>query len=110
EEAEPPRIPSRSEAAKRRRSDRAIPGAPRQRLYCSVSLRAKRRPGGGALTSGGRTRVPFGGASAVRLRAASRSRTNFSWPRFPAAATTTFPPTYIDRWYARIARRLTGAI
>ena len=32
-----------------------MPGAPRQTLYCSVSLRPKRRPGGGGDTSGPRT-------------------------------------------------------
>ena len=45
DDAEPPRIASSSEAAKRRRSERAIPGAPRQTWYCSVSLRWKRRLG-----------------------------------------------------------------
>src|ERR671925_17655 len=42
DDAEPPRMPSRSDAAKRRRSVRAIPGAPTQTWYCSVSLRWKR--------------------------------------------------------------------
>ena len=42
DEAEPPRIASRIEAAKRRRSERAMPGAPMQTWYCSVSLRWKR--------------------------------------------------------------------
>ena len=35
-----------------------MPGAPRQTWYCSVSLRWKRTPGGGVLTSGERTRRP----------------------------------------------------
>src|ERR1051326_6077588 len=68
DDAEPPRMPSRSDAAKRRRSERAIPGAPRQTLYCSVSLRVKRRPGGGAFTSGGRAR---GGRPVAGGRAAA---------------------------------------
>ena len=42
EEAEPPRIESSSEAAKRRSSVREIPGAPRQTWYCSVGRRSKR--------------------------------------------------------------------
>ena len=42
DDAEPPRIASSSDAAKRRLSEREIPGAPRHRWYCSVSLRAKR--------------------------------------------------------------------
>ena len=41
-------------------AEREIPGAARQTWYCSVSLRWKRRPGAGALTSGLRTRGPFG--------------------------------------------------
>ena len=43
----PPRIESSSDAANRRRSERAMPGAPMQTWYCSVSLRWKRSPGGG---------------------------------------------------------------
>src|SRR6266508_3453655 len=61
EDAEPPRIESRIDAAKRRWSERAIPGAPMQTWYCSVSFRAKRNPGGGALTSGRLTRGPPAG-------------------------------------------------
>src|SRR5712691_11700397 len=38
DEAEPPRIESRIEAANRRGSERAIPGAPTQTWYCSVSF------------------------------------------------------------------------
>ena len=68
DDAEPPRIASRSEAAKRRRSERAIPGAPRQTWYCSVSFRWKRRPGAGASTSGRRTRGPCAGGRRPSLR------------------------------------------
>src|ERR671931_146616 len=60
DDAEPPRIESRIEAAKRRRSERAIPGAPTQTWYCSVSFFAKRRPGGGAFTSGRRPLLALG--------------------------------------------------
>ena len=60
-------MPSSSDAAKRRRSERAIPGAPRQRWYCSVSLRWKRRPGGGVL----RDRPPHVRARAHRDGAAA---------------------------------------
>ena len=48
DDAEPPRIASSSDAAKRRRSEREMPGAPMQTWYCSVSLRWKRTPGGGS--------------------------------------------------------------
>src|SRR5919202_70111 len=107
EEAEPPRIPSRSEAAKRRRSEREIPGAARQKWYCSVSLRWNRRPGGGAFTSGRRTRGPFGvGASSAFICARLSSRSSSSCFTFPAAATTTLPGKYIARWYDVIALRL----
>src|SRR3954462_14192996 len=58
DEAEPPRIESSREAAKRRRSEREMPVAPRQRWYCSVSLRWKRRPGPGIRASGRRARGP----------------------------------------------------
>src|SRR2546423_1670483 len=85
EDAEPPRMPSRSEAAKRRRSERAIPGAPRQRLYCSVSLRAKRSPGGGALTSGGGARGPFCGGPALPRPPAAGGSTGRAWARVRVA-------------------------
>ena len=65
EDAEPPRIPSSSEAAKRRLSERAIPGAAMQTWYCSVSLRWKRRLGAGGFTSAGRTRGPLRAAAAA---------------------------------------------
>src|SRR4029078_5068304 len=52
DDAEPPRIESRIDAAKRRRSEREMPGAPRHTWYCSVSLRWTRSPGGGDWTSG----------------------------------------------------------
>src|SRR5213592_2231177 len=48
DEAEPPRIESRIDAAKRRRSERAMPGAPTQTWYCSVFFLVKTSPGGGA--------------------------------------------------------------
>src|SRR3954464_509249 len=74
EEAEPPRIPSSSEAAKRRRSVRAIPGAAMQTWYCSVSLRWKRRLGGGGLTSAGRTFGPLRAGALARRCARTRTR------------------------------------
>src|SRR2546430_1337052 len=43
------------EAANRRRSEREMPGAPRQTWYCSVSFFANRKLGVGAFTSGRRT-------------------------------------------------------
>ena len=67
DDAEPPRIPSSSDAAKRRLSEREIPGAAMQTWYYSVSLRWKLRLGAGGFTSGGRTRGPFRtGAAALR--------------------------------------------
>src|SRR6478672_3980894 len=54
DDAEPPRIASSSDAAKRRRSEREIPGAARHTWYCSVSFCWNRRRGGGACTRGGR--------------------------------------------------------
>ena len=58
DDAEPPRSASRSDAVKRRRSERAIPGAPMQTWYCSVFLRWKRMLGRGGRTSGLRSRGP----------------------------------------------------
>src|ERR1700745_4068129 len=58
DDAEPPRMESRIDAAKRRRSERAMPEAQTQTWYCSVSFFAKRKPGGGDFTSGRRTRGP----------------------------------------------------
>ena len=90
EEAEPPRIASRIEAAKRRRSVREMPGAPRQTWYCSVSLRWKRRPGFGVCDE---RRAELGrraSASAPRSSERWTSATSSSWSMFPAAATTTF--------------------
>src|SRR5919106_6933967 len=52
EDAEPPSTPSRIEAVKRRRSDRAIPGAARQTWYCYVSRSRKTSEGGGGATRG----------------------------------------------------------
>ena len=45
DDAEPPSSASSSDAVKRRRSERAMPGAPMQTWYCSVSLRWKRTLG-----------------------------------------------------------------
>ena len=47
DDAEPPRIASRIEAAKRRSSPRGIPGALRHAWYCSVSLRRNCEAGRG---------------------------------------------------------------
>ena len=63
DDAEPPRMASRMEAANRLRSEREIPVAPRQTWYCSVSFRWKRSPGGGCFTSGLRTDAPACGGS-----------------------------------------------
>ena len=62
DDAEPPRIESSSDAAKRRRSEREMPVAPRQTWYCSVSLRWKRSSGAGRL----RERPAHAGAGARR--------------------------------------------
>src|SRR5437763_1041628 len=67
DEAEPPRIESSREAAKRRRSERERPGAPMQTWYCSVSFFAKRKLGGGAFTSG-RRRVQLAAECVEDLR------------------------------------------
>src|SRR3954468_7941846 len=69
DEAEPPRIESRIDAANRRRSERAMPGAPAQTWYCSVFFFANASPGGGDFTSGRRTRGPPAGGPAPGLRA-----------------------------------------
>src|SRR5260221_13591362 len=55
DDAEPPRIESRIDAAKRRRSEREIPGAARHTWYCSVSFCWNRSFGAGGVTSGGGT-------------------------------------------------------
>ena len=73
-----------------------MPVAPRQTWYCSVSLRWKRRPGGGVRTSGRRTCGPRRAASFPRSAFWS-SATSLSCWMFPAAETTMFPPVYIDR-------------
>src|SRR3954452_21215667 len=109
DDAEPPRIASSSDAAKRRRSERAIPGAPMHTWYCSVSLRAKRKPGGGAFTSGRRTRrVDAGGPCCDCARPSIFTSRLCSM--FPAAAITTLPPAYICRWYEPSTRRVTVEI
>ena len=64
DDAEPPSSASSSDAVKRRRSERAIPGAPMQTWYCSVRLRWKRTLGRGGRTSGLRRRGPLPGAFA----------------------------------------------
>src|SRR5437763_1174026 len=107
DDAEPPSIESRSDAAKRRRSEREIPGAPMQRWYCSVSFRWKRSPGGGVCPNGRRARgVRRTGASLWRSKRSS-SESSRSCVMLPAAETTMFTPLYIARWYAAIARLLT---
>src|SRR6266540_7518654 len=109
DEAEPPRMESSSEAAKRRRSERAIPGAPTQTWYCSVSFFAKRNPGGGVFTSGRLTRAPPAGGRCW-LCARCSIRTSRLCSTFPAAAMTTFPPAYICRWYVESTRFVTDEI
>src|SRR5438093_164017 len=75
DEAEPPRIESRIDAAKRRRSERAMPGAPTQTWYCSVFFLAKTSPGGGAFTIGRLTRgPPAGGRCWLCARCSMRIR------------------------------------
>ena len=60
DDAEPPSSASSSEAVKRRRSERAMPGAPTHTWYCSVFFRRKRMLGRGGRTSGVRSRGPRG--------------------------------------------------
>ncbi len=98
DDAEPPSSASSSDAVKRRRSERAIPGAPMQTWYCSVRLRWKRTLGRGGLTSGLRRRGPLPGAFACFRSAFWRRATRSSCFRFPAAATTTLPAWYIVWW------------
>ena len=90
-------MPSSSEAANRLRSVREIPGAPRQRWYCSVSLRWKRRPGGGSCAIGRRTCGPVFAATVLRASKRFSSDTSLSCVMFPAAETTMLPPVYIER-------------
>ena len=76
-----------------------MPGAPRQRWYCSVSLRWKRSPGGGSCAIGRRTcGVVRAATGAARARSAGASETSLSCVMFPAAETTMLPPVYIERW------------
>jgi hypothetical protein len=82
-------MPSRIEAVKRRLSEREMPGAPRQRWYCSVSLRWKRRLGGGGATSGARAAGLRAGGAWAFPDMRPRRRTSFLWSTLPAAATTT---------------------
>jgi len=91
-------MPSSNDAAKRRRSDRAIPGAPRQTWYCSVSLCWKRRPGGGICAIGRLTCGVVRGVTALRASKRCSSETNLSCVMLPAAETTMLPLVYIDRW------------
>ena len=78
-----------------------------QTWYCSVSLRWKRRLGGGALDERrAHPRALPGGARCPALRLHEQPLSS-SCLRFPAAATTMFPGTYIERWYAETARRET---
>ena len=94
------------EAANRRRSEREMPGAPRQTWYCSVSFFANRKLGDGAFTSGRRTRGPPAGGRCCDCERCS-IRTSRLCSMFPAAAITTLPPAYIWRWYVERTRFVT---
>src|SRR3954468_5175003 len=109
DDADPPRIESRMDAAKRRRSERAMPGAATQAWYCSVSFFAKARPGGGDFTSGRRTRGPPPGGRCW-LCARCSIRISLLCSTLPAAAMTTLPPAYICRWYVDSTRFVTDEI
>ena len=112
DDAEPPRIESSSEAAKRRRSEREMPGAPRQRWYCSVSLRWKRSPGGGACVERAAhdavrsVRATRCGARRAREQRRRTGRARCSRPRRRRCSR----PCTSPRWYAATARRLTDEI
>src|SRR5213079_1717929 len=67
---------------------------------------AKTRPGGGAFTSGRRTRGPPAGGRCW-LCARCSIRTSLLCSRLPAAAMTTLPPAYICRWYVPRTRFVT---
>ena len=110
DDAEPPRIASRSEAANLRRSERAIPGAATQTWYCSVSFRAKRMPGGGCFTSGDRTPAAAGRrVGQLRLGRGEECEQAFVL-EVAGGARTMFPGPNIVRWYAAIERRLIDEI
>ena len=81
------------EAVKRRRSERAMPGAPMQTWYCSVSFSWKTTLGGGAATSGGLARAGRAGGAAFLAAIRAQSSTRRSWSTLPAAATTRLGPT-----------------
>ena len=81
------------------RSEREIPGAPRQTWYCSVSLRWKRSAGRRRLHEWrADVRLPTPRLAAALERAATTSSTTCSWSTFPAAAKTMFAGVYIARW------------
>ena len=81
------------------RSERAIPGAPMQTWYCSVSLRWKRTLGRGGLTSGLRRRGPRAGAFAcLRSRLSERARRGRRGRGSRPRRRRCCRPRYIVRW------------
>ena len=63
-----------------------------------MSLRWKRRPGGGVCEIGRRTCGLVRTATALRASKRCSSEMSLSCVMLPAAETTMLPPVYIERW------------